>query len=114
MIRKSKPHGFSTLAVHGGEEPREADTPVVQPIYQSVNYVQEIGTAKGLRYPRCGNTPNSGSPAIGLGSIASHTPRRAVFSGSEATPEHCHRRLVAERIGGRGRAQQVCALRADR
>ena len=59
MIRKSKPHGFSTLAVHGGEEPKEADTPVVQPIYQSVNYVQEIGTAEGLRYPRYGNTPNS-------------------------------------------------------
>ena len=59
MIRKSKPHGFSTLAVHGGEETKEADTPVVQPIYQSVNYVQEIGTAEGLRYPRYGNTPNS-------------------------------------------------------
>ncbi len=59
MIRKAKPHGFSTLAVHGGEETREADTPVVQPIYQSVNYVQEIGTAEGLRYPRYGNTPNS-------------------------------------------------------
>ena len=59
MIRKSKPHGFSTLAVHGGEEPKEADTPVVQPIFQSVNYVQEIGTAEGLRYPRYGNTPNS-------------------------------------------------------
>ena len=59
MIRKSKPHGFSTLAVHGGEETREADAPVVQPIYQSVNYVQEIGTAEGLRYPRYGNTPNS-------------------------------------------------------
>jgi cystathionine beta-lyase/cystathionine gamma-synthase len=59
MIRKSKPHGFSTLAVHGGEEAKEADTPVVQPIFQSVNYVQEIGTAEGLRYPRYGNTPNS-------------------------------------------------------
>lgn len=59
MIRKTKPHGFSTLAVHGGEEPKEADTPVVQPIYQSVSYVQEIGTAEGLRYPRYGNTPNS-------------------------------------------------------
>lgn len=59
MIRKAKPHGFSTLAVHGGEEPKDADTPVVQPIYQSVNYVQEIGTAEGLRYPRYGNTPNS-------------------------------------------------------
>ena len=59
MIRKSRPHGLSTLALHGGEEPKEADSPVVQPIYQSVNYVQEIGTTEGLRYPRYGNTPNS-------------------------------------------------------
>jgi cystathionine beta-lyase/cystathionine gamma-synthase len=31
----------------------------VTPIYQSVNFVQEIGTAEGLRYPRYGNSPNA-------------------------------------------------------
>ena len=29
------------------------------PLHQSVNFVQEIGTAEGLLYPRYGNTPNA-------------------------------------------------------
>lgn len=33
--------------------------PVVTPIYQSVNYLQEFGTGEGLRYPRYGNTINA-------------------------------------------------------
>src|ERR671914_592727 len=59
MTRKTRPHGVSTVAVHGGTEKADADTPVVTPIYQSVNFVQEIGTAEGLRYPRYGNSPNA-------------------------------------------------------
>jgi cystathionine beta-lyase/cystathionine gamma-synthase len=57
--RKTRPYGLSTLALHGAAEPREADSPVVQPLYQTVNFIQEFGTAEGLRYPRYGNTPNS-------------------------------------------------------
>jgi cystathionine beta-lyase/cystathionine gamma-synthase len=59
MTRKTRPHGLSTVAVHGGNEKGDADTPVVTPIFQSVNFVQEIGTGEGLRYPRYGNTPNA-------------------------------------------------------
>jgi cystathionine beta-lyase/cystathionine gamma-synthase len=59
MTRKTRPQGVSTVAVHGGTEKADADTPVVTPIYQSVNFVQEIGTAEGLRYPRYGNSPNA-------------------------------------------------------
>src|SRR5687768_4480255 len=59
MIRKTRPQGISTVAVHGGSEKRDADAPVVTPLFQSVNFVQEIGTAEGLRYPRYGNTPNA-------------------------------------------------------
>ena len=59
MTRKSRPHGTSTVAVHGGTERGDADAPVVTPLYQSVNFVQEIGTSEGLRYPRYGNTPNA-------------------------------------------------------
>ena len=59
MTRKTRPQGVSTVAVHGGTEKADADTPVVTPIYQSVNFVQEIGTAEGLRYPRYGNAPNA-------------------------------------------------------
>jgi cystathionine beta-lyase/cystathionine gamma-synthase len=59
MTRKTRPHGVSTVAVHGGAEKGDADTPVVTPLFQSVNFVQEIGTGEGLRYPRYGNTPNA-------------------------------------------------------
>src|SRR5205085_11827132 len=42
-----------------GAESRDADVPVVHPLFQSVNFIQEIGTADGLRYPRYGNSPNA-------------------------------------------------------
>jgi cystathionine beta-lyase/cystathionine gamma-synthase len=50
---------LATLAIHAGAETREADTPVVHPLFQSVNFIQEIGSADGLRYPRYGNSPNA-------------------------------------------------------
>jgi cystathionine beta-lyase len=54
---------LGTLAVHGGEQSnqRSVDSPVVHPLYQSVNYIQEIASAEGLRYPRYGNAPNAES-----------------------------------------------------
>ena len=51
-------HTLATRAVHGGHAPSTGD-PVVTPLVQSVNYVEDIGTADGLRYPRYGNTPNA-------------------------------------------------------
>jgi O-acetylhomoserine/O-acetylserine sulfhydrylase-like pyridoxal-dependent enzyme len=57
--RKTQTTDLATLAVHAGTESRAADTPVVNPLYQSVNFIQEIGTPDGLRYPRYGNTPNA-------------------------------------------------------
>jgi cystathionine beta-lyase/cystathionine gamma-synthase len=51
--------GISTTAVHGARDSKDVDTPVVAPLYQSVNFVQEIGTAEGLRYPRYGNNPTA-------------------------------------------------------
>jgi cystathionine beta-lyase/cystathionine gamma-synthase len=47
--------------VHGGEQKsmRDVDAPVVHPLFQSVNYVQEVGSSEGLRYPRYGNAPNA-------------------------------------------------------
>ena len=50
---------IATLAIHGGVQTRGADEPVVHPLFQSVNFVQEIGTGDGLRYPRYGNSPNA-------------------------------------------------------
>ena len=59
MPRTPRSQGLSTLAIHGGSERPEPDTPVVQPLVQSVNFIQQFGTAEGLRYPRYGNTPNA-------------------------------------------------------
>lgn len=55
---KSPTQGRSTIAVHGGCEPRHPGSPVAQPLVQSVNFVQPFGTAEGLMYTRYGNTPN--------------------------------------------------------
>ena len=57
----SKPRGLHlpTLAVRGGSDHAATDTPVVQPLVQSVNYVQEIGGGDTVLYPRYGNTPNA-------------------------------------------------------
>jgi len=57
--RRPRTLDLATLALHAGSEEHDADTPVVSPIYQSVNFIQEVGTADGLRYPRYGNAPNA-------------------------------------------------------
>jgi cystathionine beta-lyase len=57
--RKQRPIDIATIAVHAGAEERGADIPVVHPLFQSVNFIQEIGTGDGLRYPRYGNSPNA-------------------------------------------------------
>ncbi|MES2179597.1 MAG: PLP-dependent aspartate aminotransferase family protein [Gemmatimonadota bacterium] len=57
--RRPRPHALPTLAVHAGEDPHDADTPVVTPLYQSVSFVTEPGQSDTLRYPRYGNTPNA-------------------------------------------------------
>lgn len=64
---------LATRVVHGGHSPA-AGEPVVTPLVQSVNYVEEVGSSEGLRYPRYGNVPN-----------AEHVQRRlASLEGSEA------------------------------
>jgi len=57
--RRDRPLSIPTLALHGGAAPHDPDSPVVAPLYQSVNFVQEVGTSEGLRYPRYGNSPNA-------------------------------------------------------
>ena len=57
--RKHRSIDLATLTIHAGTEARDPDTPVVSPIYQSVNFIQEIGSEEGLRYPRYGNSPNA-------------------------------------------------------
>jgi cystathionine beta-lyase/cystathionine gamma-synthase len=61
MTKRAGGRQFGTLSVHGGADSsvRDTDAPIVNPLFQSVNYVQEISSAEGLRYPRYGNTPNA-------------------------------------------------------
>ena len=59
MKRPLGPNKLATLAVHGGSEAPLVGAPVVQPMVQSVNFIQEFGTEEGLRYPRYGNSPNA-------------------------------------------------------
>jgi cystathionine beta-lyase/cystathionine gamma-synthase len=59
MTSKNRRQDLSTIAVHGGRGDLAPQDPVVQPIYQSVNFVQEVGEAEGLRYGRYGNNPNA-------------------------------------------------------
>ena len=55
---KPRPHALATLAIHGGEGPHAPGDPVVPPLVQSVNYVQDPGS-DDLMYTRYGNTPNA-------------------------------------------------------
>ena len=67
----------ATIPLHGGIDSgdRDVDAPVVRALYQSVNYIQEIGTGEGVRYPRYGNAPNAESVQR----------RMAVLEGAEAS-----------------------------
>jgi O-acetylhomoserine (thiol)-lyase len=55
----AKTLGLSTLAVQGGAPTAEPDAPVVNPLVQSVNYVQDPASETAVRYPRYGNVPNA-------------------------------------------------------
>ena len=85
MTRKSRPLGVSTVAVHGGSEKGDADTPIVTPLYQSVNFIQEIGTAEGLRYPRYGNAPNAEIVARRIAMLEGTEAALVLASGMGAT-----------------------------
>jgi cystathionine beta-lyase/cystathionine gamma-synthase len=50
---------ISTIAIHGAREAHRPGDPVVEPLVQSVNHFQALGTGDGLKYTRYGNTPNA-------------------------------------------------------
>jgi len=83
--RKTRP-GISTLAVRGGAgESQDTDAPVVTPLFQSTSYVQEFGSAEGVRYPRYGNTPNAEVVQRRLASLAGAESSLVLSSGMGAT-----------------------------
>ncbi|HJU89155.1 MAG TPA: aminotransferase class I/II-fold pyridoxal phosphate-dependent enzyme [Gemmatimonadaceae bacterium] len=78
-------HALSTVVLHGGRDTGDADAPVVEPIFQSVNFVQEIGTAEGLRYPRYGNNPNAETVQHRLAALEGAESALLLASGMGAT-----------------------------
>ena len=85
---RRKPLALPTLAVHAGDDPRESrevDAPVVRPLVQSVNYVQEIGTADGMRYPRYGNAPNAEAVQRRVAALEGAEAAALLASGMGAT-----------------------------
>lgn len=56
---KPKKPSLATLAIHGARDAHAHGDAVVEPLVQSVNHLQQPGTADGLLYTRYGNTPNA-------------------------------------------------------
>ena len=84
--RKAARPGVSTLSVRGGiTDGPDADEPVVTPLHQSTSYVQEFGSAEGLRYPRYGNTPNAETVQRRLAALEGAEAALVLASGMGAT-----------------------------
>jgi cystathionine beta-lyase/cystathionine gamma-synthase len=85
MTREPEALDIATLAVHAGTEERAADDPVVHPLFQSVNFVQPVGTGDGLRYPRYGNSPNAEMVQRRLAALEGAEASLLLSSGMGAT-----------------------------
>lgn len=84
MTSEIRTLGASTIAIHGGNA-SSGDAPVVTPLYQSVNFTQEVGTGEGLRYPRYGNNPNAESVQRRLAMLEGAEAALVLSSGMGAT-----------------------------
>jgi cystathionine beta-lyase/cystathionine gamma-synthase len=83
--RRPRVLALPTLAVHAGEPPHDADSSVVTPLQQSVNFVQQVGTSEGLRYPRYGNAPNAEVVQVKLAALERAEAAVMLSSGMGAT-----------------------------
>lgn len=87
MPKKGRGPRLGTLAVTGGsdKEAREVDAPIVQPLFQSVNFIQDLSSADGLRYPRYGNAPNAEVVQKRIAALEGAEAAVALASGMGAT-----------------------------
>jgi cystathionine beta-lyase/cystathionine gamma-synthase len=85
MPPKSKSQSIATLVIHGARAAHAAGDPVVDPLVQSVNHVQALGTADGLMYTRYGNTPNAARVQKRLAMIEGAEAALILSSGMAAT-----------------------------
>ncbi|MBM3909117.1 MAG: PLP-dependent transferase, partial [Gemmatimonadetes bacterium] len=87
MASSKKPpraHALATLLLHAGEGPHAAGDPVVAPLVQSVNHVQEPGS-EALQYTRYGNTPNADRLQKRLAALEGAEDALVLSSGMGAT-----------------------------
>lgn len=77
--------GTSTIAIHGGHGSGDRNGAVVTPLYQSVNFLQEVGTGEGLRYTRYGNNPNAETVQRRLALLEGAEAALVLSSGMGAT-----------------------------
>ena len=79
-----KPPGFSTRAIHAGQEPDPLTGAVAVPIYPTSTYVQEeIGKNKGYEYARVSN-PTRDRLETNLAALEGGTASRVFASGMAA------------------------------
>jgi cystathionine beta-lyase/cystathionine gamma-synthase len=86
MTPKSpRPLAPATLAVQGPSEAHARSSAVVQPLVQSVNFLQDVGSADGLRYPRYGNVPNAETVQRRIATLEGAEAACVLSSGMGAT-----------------------------
>src|SRR6516164_215738 len=85
-MKKNKTAGFSTRAIHVGQEPDPATGAVAPPIFATSTYVQqEIGKHKGYEYSRVSN-PTRDRLEQNLASLEGGIASRVFGSGMAAIP----------------------------
>jgi cystathionine gamma-lyase len=85
MTADTSRHGFSTRAIHAGQEPDPATGAVITPIYATTTFAQELpGQHKGYEYSRSGN-PTRAALESCLASLEGGERGLAFASGLAAT-----------------------------
>ena len=82
---KPKKPSLATLAIHGARDAHAHGDAVVEPLVQSVNHLQQPGTADGLLYTRYGNTPNASRVQKRLAMLEGAESALLLSSGMGAT-----------------------------
>ncbi len=82
--KPARVHALATQVLHAGDGAHAAGDPVVSPLVQSVNYVQEPGS-DDLMYTRYGNTPNASRIQRRLAALEGAEDALVLASGMGAT-----------------------------
>ncbi len=85
-----KPHGFSTKAIHAGQEPEPSTGAIMPPVFLTSTYVQqELGVHKGYVYSRVAN-PTRTALEINVAALEGGSEGMAFGSGTAAIDAILH------------------------